>query len=94
MNIWSLPLKLLSIGLSTALGSLQMAEPSRIHNSENWVGDRVRSTLETPYSTFLILQFMKKKPERISDLTKIIQLDHGTVRLKPGSSYSFENDTF
>lgn len=49
MNIWSLPLKLLSIGLSTALGSLQMAEQSRIHNSENWVGDRVRSALETPY---------------------------------------------
>lgn len=46
VNIWSLPLKLLPMGLSTVLGSLQMPEQSWIYSSENWGGKQGRGVFK------------------------------------------------
>lgn len=51
-NIRSLPLKLLPMGLSTVLGSLQMPEQSWIYSSENWVGNRGRGVFRVPTILF------------------------------------------
>lgn len=83
VNIWPLFLKLLPIGLSTALGSLQTAKQSWIHYLENWVGEKIRGAFKEfllHFSHFTIKEYINQGG---SDLTKIIQVDHGRARLEP-----------
>lgn len=68
VNIWSLLLKLLPIGLSTALGSLQTAKQSWIHNLKNWLGDKIRGAFKEFLLHFSHFTIKENKIQRSSDL--------------------------